>query len=104
MPFIACGGEGIISVIGNAYPAIFSDMVRAALNGDAEKARELNDELLDIHSWLYVDGNPVGIKSALKIKGLCNNEVRLPLVPSQIANYNSLKQQMDLVKKKHLIY
>jgi len=100
MPLIACGGEGVISVIANAYPRTFSDMVRAALDNNFSKAKILNDELLDIHSWLYVEGNPVGIKAALEIMNKCSREVRLPLVALSNGNYMQLKKQMDLTGKK----
>ena len=51
--------------------------------------------LLDIHKWLYVDGNPAGIKGALEILGLCTSDVRLPLVPIQERNYRSLKLELE---------
>ena len=98
LPLIACGGEGVISVIGNAYPRIFSDMIRAALKGKFKKAKALNDSLLDIHDWLYVDGNPVGIKAALEIMKICQHDVRLPLTPMQKANYRQLKKVMKALE------
>ena len=78
---IACGGAGVISVIANAFPMQFSDMIRAALNGDFATASQLNLQLINIHDWLYIDGNPVGIKAALNILEYCNADVRLPLAP-----------------------
>lgn len=92
---IACGGDGVISVIGNAFPAQFSDMIRAALNGDFATAAGLNLDLINIHDWLYVDGNPTGIKSALEILGYCKHDVRLPLAPMSKENFNQLKKEMD---------
>lgn len=80
LPLIACGGEGVISVISNAYPTIFSDMIRCAMGGDLEGARERHFQLLDFHQHLYVEGNPVGVKGLLEILGLINRTVRLPLV------------------------
>lgn len=97
LPIIASGGDGIISVIANAFPAQFSDMTRAALNGDFDTARRLNSELLDIHPWLYCDGNPSGIKAAMHILGLCNNELRVPLTPVTDATYDCLKREMEKV-------
>ncbi|MEL6926436.1 MAG: 4-hydroxy-tetrahydrodipicolinate synthase [Bacteroidota bacterium] len=99
MPFIACGGDGIISVIANAYPRTFSDMIRAALAGNFAKAKTLNDQLLNVHQWLYVEGNPVGIKAAMEILGMCNKDVRLPLVPQSAPNYDLLKSEMERVEK-----
>lgn len=97
LPMIASGGDGVISVIANAYPASFSDMVRAALNNDFDTARRLNLELLDVHPWLYCDGNPAGIKAAMHILGLCNNELRIPLTPVSDATFENLKKEMQKV-------
>lgn len=91
MPMIACGSNGVISVISNAFPGIFSESVKAALQGDYKKAKSLNDKLLDIHKWLYIEGNPVGIKSALSLMGFCSDEVRLPLVSLSEGNKKNLE-------------
>ncbi len=69
-------------------------MVRAAMDGDFEKARHLNNLLLDIHPWLYADGNPSGIKAAMEILGLCRQEVRIPLTPVTEATYQRLKKEV----------
>lgn len=92
LPMIACGAEGVISVISNVFPRIFSDMVNAALAGNLVKAKQQNDLLLDVHKWLYIEGNPVGIKAALNIKGWCSDEVRLPLYPMNEQHLEQLKQ------------
>jgi 4-hydroxy-tetrahydrodipicolinate synthase len=91
---IACGGDGVISVIANSHPAEFSGMVRSALNNDYATARFYNDMLHDVHPLLYAEGNPVGIKAAVSILGLCENELRLPLVPMLGGNYDKLKIEM----------
>ena len=96
LPLIAAGGSGVISVIANAYPKSFSTMVRKAMSGDFAEARILNNNLLDIHPWLYIENNPCGIKAALNIMGLCENNVRLPLVPQIGTNYDGLRAAMDL--------
>jgi len=95
LPMVAAGGDGVISVIGNAYPQDFSNMIKAALDQDYVKARELNFRSYDLHHWLYVEGNPVGIKSAMKVLGICGNQVRLPLHKMSESNYNSLKSCME---------
>ena len=97
LPMISCGATGVISVIANAYPRLFSDIVRAARAGDFGKARQLNDQLLDIHSWLYVDGNPSGIKAAMEILGLCRQDLRIPLTPVTEATYQRLKMEIEKV-------
>jgi 4-hydroxy-tetrahydrodipicolinate synthase len=95
---VACGGDGVISVIANSHPAEFSEMVRAGLKGDLAKARQLNDLLHDIHPLLYCEGNPVGIKAAMNIIGLCENELRLPLVPMGKGNYDKLALEIEKAK------
>lgn len=97
LPLIACGATGVISVIANAFPEQFSGMVHAAMDGNLEKARRLNDLLLDIHPWLYVDGNPSGIKAAMEILGLCRQSLRIPLTPVAEATYERLKKEVGKV-------
>jgi 4-hydroxy-tetrahydrodipicolinate synthase len=99
LPIIASGGDGVISVIANAFPTQFSDMTRAALNGDFDTARRLNLELLDIHPWLYCDGNPAGIKAAMSILGFCNNELRIPQTPVTEQTFECLKREMERVSE-----
>ncbi|MEO1257366.1 MAG: 4-hydroxy-tetrahydrodipicolinate synthase [Bacteroidota bacterium] len=94
---IACGADGVISVIANAFPAQFSGMTRAALAGDFDKARQLQYELFDLHPWLYADGNPAGIKAALEILGYCRKELRLPLVPVSESTYANLKKEVEKI-------
>lgn len=91
----AIGGKGVISVIANVYPEPFSNMIRAALNEDLETAREANNRLFPVHKWLYVEGNPVGIKEACALKGLCSEEVRLPLVGMSDSNRDGLRNAMN---------
>lgn len=98
LSFIANGGKGVISVMANAYPESFSSMIRFALNGEWSKARHLHYRLLDLHQWLYIEGNPVGIKEALAYKGWCGAELRLPLVEISDSNKRNLHEAMDAVK------
>lgn len=97
LPLTSIGGDGIISVIANAYPKEFSDMIRYALDGDYQKAAILHMQLLDVHPWLYVEGNPVGIKAAMELKGLCSKDVRVPLVPLSDEAFANLKKEMNNV-------
>jgi 4-hydroxy-tetrahydrodipicolinate synthase len=92
LPMISVGGHGGISVIANALPKQFSSMVQAALNGEYEEARKLNFAIYDLHKWLYIEGNPVGIKSVMEILGFCTNEVRLPLKAMSAPNYKELEK------------
>ena len=81
LPLIATGGDGVISVIANTVPRPFTDMVRAALRQDMPTAQQLNLKLLELYKLLFIEGNPVGVKAALELQGICSRDVRLPLVP-----------------------
>jgi 4-hydroxy-tetrahydrodipicolinate synthase len=82
VPLIACGAVGIITVLGNAFPQKFSDMTRAALAGDFAQAQQLLFNFVALNPLMYEEGNPVGVKAALALQGVCSGEVRLPLVPA----------------------
>ncbi len=87
---IAYGFDGVISVVGQAFPEIFTEMVRQALKGNIEKARELHYQLNDITDMLFAEGNPAGVKAALELQGICGGHVRLPLVAAS----NELRSKM----------
>lgn len=95
LPLMACGASGVISVIANAFPKVFSDMVRHARAGKLPEARRCNDRLHDIHPYLYVDGNPAGIKGLLEILGLCSKATRIPLTPVSDATYLALYREVE---------
>jgi len=77
---MAYGFDGVISVVGQAFPKIFSDMVRHCLKEDFASARAEHYKLNDITDMLFAEGNPAGVKAALEIIGVCQKYVRLPLV------------------------
>lgn len=81
LPFLAMGMTGVISVIAQAFPLSFSNMVRLGLEGKFEEARALHFELYDAMKLIFADGSPGGIKVILNQLGLCENVVRLPLAP-----------------------
>jgi 4-hydroxy-tetrahydrodipicolinate synthase len=80
LPLIAMGAVGVISVIGNALPGIFSTMVRMCLDGKFIEAQPLHHSLTEFTSLCFVEGNPGGVKSAMKQLGICNDTMRMPLV------------------------
>lgn len=87
LPLMAAGADGVISVVANAYPRQFSEMVRLAAQSEMEAARDLHYPLMNIIQHLFVEGNPAGVKAVMKQLGLCDEVVRLPLVPvSQALN------------------
>lgn len=79
LPMIAAGAKGVISVMANAYPRMYSDMVRLCLKGDFSKARPLHYKLLPLNPLLFAEGSPPGIKYALRRLEITEEHVRLPL-------------------------
>jgi 4-hydroxy-tetrahydrodipicolinate synthase len=94
LSLLGTGADGVISVIGNAWPREFGDMAHAALEGDMDRARHYHYQLLDLHRWMYIDGNPAGVKAAMHQLGLCSPEVRLPLLPLRGEHVEKLKEEM----------
>ena len=76
------GGDGVISVLSNVMPRETSDMIRLALAGEVEKARELHHRMFPLMKNLFMESNPIPVKYAVNRLGLCRNELRLPLVPA----------------------
>jgi 4-hydroxy-tetrahydrodipicolinate synthase len=81
LALIALGGAGVISVTANIAPAPMAQMCNAALSGKLEAAIEINNKLWPLHTDIYVETNPIGVKFAMAKMGLCQNALRLPLVP-----------------------
>jgi len=80
LPIISIGGVGVMSVVANAFPKQFTDMIHLALEGNFSEARKTLGNFLAVDPFLYEEGNPVGVKKILEIKGICSSQVRLPLV------------------------
>ena len=93
------GGVGVISVLANAYPAETKEVVSLALDGNTEEAEQKLKALDGIISSLFEEGNPVGVKTALYLKGVCTNTMRLPLVPGSEALQAKLKSQIAEYEK-----
>ena len=98
LPLISIGGSGVISVLGNAFPSEWKEMVRLALRSKNQAAQELHYKYFDIIKLLFVDGNPAGIKAVLNTMGLCQNTVRLPL--TSVSRQTNLKIQHTLEELK----
>ena len=94
-PLITLGAVGVISVIGNAFPYEFSRMVRLALNGQYEAAREIHHRFTELITLLFVDGNPAGVKSILSVMGMIDNKLRLPLVPTTITTFEKIRTVLN---------
>ncbi|KPK86585.1 MAG: 4-hydroxy-tetrahydrodipicolinate synthase [Bacteroides sp. SM23_62_1] len=92
LPMISAGASGVISVIANAFPRQFSDMVRYALAMKFDEARAIHYKLLEVIENLFIEGSPAGIKAALNILGITQNHVRLPLTTVSRSTYNRLAE------------
>lgn len=77
---IALGGSGVISVIANAFPSQFSTMVRYALEGNHAEARNIHFPLLPVIDAMFAEGNPAGVKAFMRLQGILDDNVRLPLI------------------------
>jgi len=95
LPMILAGAQGVISVIGNALPEAYSNIIRLGLQRDVVEAYALQYLLLDIIRMIYVEGNPTGVKVLMNVLGLCENQLRLPLVAASPDLSSRLKAAWD---------
>jgi 4-hydroxy-tetrahydrodipicolinate synthase len=95
LPLMSLGGRGVISVAANVAPAVVSDMVNALLEGDFERGRELHYDLLPLCRALFIETNPIPVKTAASILGLCSDEMRLPMIPLAGDNLDTLRRVME---------
>ncbi|MBW1297735.1 4-hydroxy-tetrahydrodipicolinate synthase [Aquimarina litoralis] len=95
LPLVTAGGDGVISVIGQGYPKEFSEMIRLGLSGNATEAFQILYKLLPVLDYAFEEGNPAGIKNILKNKGVCDDNVRLPLVSASESLSNKIE---DFIK------
>jgi 4-hydroxy-tetrahydrodipicolinate synthase len=98
MPVIASGGSGLISVLANAYPADWSEMVNQSLKSNFKVARELHYKYLEMIELLFADGSPSGVKAIMNNMGLCQNTLRLPLVPVNRSIAARISKAMEQIK------
>ena len=84
-PLMTLGAVGVISVIGNAFPKTFGQMVRLCLEDRFMTAAKIHYKFTELFNLMFVDGNPAGVKCALNALGLIENELRLPLVPTRLS-------------------
>nr|HQU56376.1 4-hydroxy-tetrahydrodipicolinate synthase [Chitinophagaceae bacterium] len=81
LPMIACGAEGLVSVVANAYPAAYSEMVRLCLAGKFNEARQIHYKYIEVIASMFAEGSPSGIKAYLSEMGFCKNTFRQPVWP-----------------------
>lgn len=94
LPLIACGFDGVISVLANSSPAEFSRLVHLALSGEVAEARKLQSVLLDEMDLLFAENNPAGVKAVLSELGIIQNHLRLPLVPLSEVHHRKIKPML----------
>jgi len=99
LPLIALGADGVISVVANAFPLQFSDMINLCMKGKFAKARTLHFDLLRFTNAIFMDGNPSGIKAAMEMIGLCKSNVRLPLVKVNKNVHSLIAEQVEILLK-----
>ncbi len=97
LPLLSIGVCGVISVIANAFPAEWSELVSLALNDKYQEARKIHYRFLELCRLLFVEGNPAGIKAVLSILGLCKNILRPPLVPVSQQTYQKIKECLHTI-------
>jgi 4-hydroxy-tetrahydrodipicolinate synthase len=91
LPLMSVGGRGIISVVANIVPKDVADMTRAFLNGDWKRARELHLKLFPLCQAMFIETNPIPVKTSLAMMGKIKEEFRLPLCPMTEANRKKLE-------------
>lgn len=95
IPLIQSGAEGVISVIAGGFPNLFKSGVQAAIEGDHKKADEIANLVQSIADQVYAEGNPGGIKAVLALRGMIENQLRLPLIPVSDPVRSALKTFVD---------
>jgi 4-hydroxy-tetrahydrodipicolinate synthase len=98
LPLIALGADGIISVVSNEVPAEFAAMVRWALKGKFEKAREFHYRLLHLMNLNFIESNPIPVKAAMAMMGLLEETYRLPLTPPTDASRERIGKVLKSLK------
>ena len=98
LPLIAMGGQGVISVVANAFPGEVSTIIRESLVNSYKMAQAIHYKMFNLFEALFVEGNPSGVKAALNILGLSQNVLRLPLVPVSQNTYEKLESLIKNIK------
>lgn len=94
VPVMAMGGMGVISVVSNAAPRFTSEMTSAFLSGDLKKAAKMQLEMLPFVRAMFSEVNPIPVKKAMQLRGLCNGILRLPLTEMTAENAAKLEKLM----------
>lgn len=98
LPILAVGGKGVVSVVANVAPSDVASMVAKFLKGDIEGAKKLHYKLLPLCKAMFIETNPICVKTAMGLMGLCDSYLRLPLCEMQPGNVSKLKEVMKSYK------
>jgi 4-hydroxy-tetrahydrodipicolinate synthase len=99
IPIIAAGGSGVISVLANVFPTQCCELVSHSLKNNFKSAREIQFRFLEIIELLFIEGNPSGVKAMLNNMNLCQNILRLPLVPVNRTIYTRIQKAIEEINK-----
>jgi 4-hydroxy-tetrahydrodipicolinate synthase len=97
LPVLVCGGSGVISVVGNFAPDRMTAIVKAFFDGDMKKALALHEALMPVSQAMFIETNPIPVKTAMNLLGMNVGPLRLPMVPMSESN----KRELVAVLKKH---
>ena len=95
LPILSLGGKGVISVAANVAPKDVNEMMISFEKGDLIKARKIHFKLLSLFDNLFIETNPIPVKTAMSLLGMLNGELRLPLVPMEESNKEILKKTLE---------
>ena len=94
LPVTLAGGDGVISVIGQAYPKLFSNMIKLAKESKVKEAYAIHNQLVEIIRLIFAEGNPCGVKTVLAEMGIIKNHLRLPLIKASENLQDRIKAEM----------
>ena len=94
LPVTLAGGDGVISVIGQAYPKLFSDMIKLAKESKVKEAYAIHNQLVELIRLIFAEGNPCGVKTVLTEMGIIKNHLRLPLIKASENLQDRIKTEM----------
>ncbi|MEO1336240.1 MAG: 4-hydroxy-tetrahydrodipicolinate synthase, partial [Myxococcota bacterium] len=95
LPFVACGGKGVVSVVSNLIPGDVSRLVKLTTQGALAEANPLNDRVISLSKTLFIDSNPIPVKAGMAMAGWCEPVHRLPLVPATEAVRSAVQESVN---------
>jgi 4-hydroxy-tetrahydrodipicolinate synthase len=98
LPLMKLGGKGVISVASNILPKEMHEMTKYALDGEVEKAEEIHNRLMPLFKAMFLETNPIPVKTSLALKGIIGENFRLPMCEMQIENKEKLKKILTDLK------